>query len=275
MLVRLLGKESEAQKGTWSIPFTDVADWAKPYVGYAYANGLTNGTSDTTYDGDDPITASQYITLALRALGYSSGTDFQWDKAWLLSDTIGLTAGQYNEGTKLFTRGDVAIVSNTALDCKLKDFPFTLRSLLPGSPEAPAENLTPDSVKKDILKSVYLGVYECLSNGAENYDKLFVAYFEASITENYSYALQYAGALQANFRSAQKHLNDAYYLCGSYNDAAILKTMLGIMLEDLSTVLSVNITKDTLGEFTGASIVVIGRISGLTSLIGAYADEQA
>lgn len=34
MLVRLLGKEAEAKAGTWETPFTDVADWAKPYVGY-------------------------------------------------------------------------------------------------------------------------------------------------------------------------------------------------------------------------------------------------
>ena len=47
MLVRLLGKEDEALAGDWNTPFTDVADWAKPYVGYAYANGLTAGVSQT------------------------------------------------------------------------------------------------------------------------------------------------------------------------------------------------------------------------------------
>ena len=72
MLVRLLGKEEEAKGGNWNIPFTDVADWAKPYVGYAYANGLTSGTSATTFGGDATVTASQYITFVLRALGYQS-----------------------------------------------------------------------------------------------------------------------------------------------------------------------------------------------------------
>ncbi len=33
MLVRLLGKEEEAKAGTWETPFTDVDNWAKPYVG--------------------------------------------------------------------------------------------------------------------------------------------------------------------------------------------------------------------------------------------------
>lgn len=121
MLVRLLGKEEEAQAGTWSTPFTDVEQWAEPYVGYAYYNGLTAGTSDTTYSGSETVTASQYLTFVLRALGYESGTDFAWDRAWELSDQIGLPGGQYSAGTTKFTRGDVATISFNALYCKLKD----------------------------------------------------------------------------------------------------------------------------------------------------------
>lgn len=115
MLVRLLGKEEEAKAGTWTTPFTDVADWAKPYVGYAYANGLTTGTSDTTFGGDATVNATQYLTFVLRTLGYTSGTDFQWDSAWTKSDEIKLTDGRYNANTISFTRGDVAIISNNAL----------------------------------------------------------------------------------------------------------------------------------------------------------------
>ena len=77
MLVRILGKEEEAKSGTWDIPFTDVSDWAKPYVGYAYANGLTSGTSATTFGGDVTVSATQYLTFILRALGYDSSTDFK------------------------------------------------------------------------------------------------------------------------------------------------------------------------------------------------------
>ena len=111
MLVRILGKEDEAKSGVWDIPFTDVVDWAKPYVGYAYANGLTSGTSATTFGGESTITASQYLTFVLRALGYDSGTDFKWDAAWELSDELGFTSGEYNAETTTFLRGDVAIIS--------------------------------------------------------------------------------------------------------------------------------------------------------------------
>ena len=127
MLVRLLGKEKEATSKTWETIFTDVDTWASNYVGYAYAKGLTSGTSPTTFSGNTPVTASQYLSFVLRALGYSSGTDFQWDRAWELSDYIGLTDGRYNASTSNFTRGDVAIISNKALSTKMKDGEKTLR----------------------------------------------------------------------------------------------------------------------------------------------------
>lgn len=127
MLVRLLGKEKEATSKTWKTIFTDVDTWASNYVGYAYAKGLTAGTSPTTFSGNTPVTASQYLSFVLRALGYSSGTDFQWDRAWELSDYIGLTDGRYNASTSNFTRGDVAIISNKALSTKMKDGEKTLQ----------------------------------------------------------------------------------------------------------------------------------------------------
>ncbi|MFR0924391.1 MAG: hypothetical protein ACLSGI_06990 [Butyricicoccaceae bacterium] len=40
MLVRLLGKEAEAEKLTYTAPFTDLKGWEKPYVQYLYDNAL-------------------------------------------------------------------------------------------------------------------------------------------------------------------------------------------------------------------------------------------
>lgn len=121
MLIRLLGKIDEAKAGNWDMPFTDVADWAKPYVGYAYANKFASGTSATTFGGDATVTAAQYLTFVLRALGYKVNTDFYWDKAWELSDKLGITDGRYDENTTSFTRGDAAIVSYNALSATKKD----------------------------------------------------------------------------------------------------------------------------------------------------------
>jgi hypothetical protein len=120
MLVRLLGKEEEALAGTWETPFTDLDDWVKPYVGYAYANGLTYGTSATTFGGAELVSATQYLTFVLRALGYDSSKDFAWNEAWKLSDELGLTNGEYSEANNYdFVRGDVAEISRGALDQKL------------------------------------------------------------------------------------------------------------------------------------------------------------
>lgn len=115
MLVRLLGKATVAESQKWSTPFTDESEWAKPYVGYAYANGLTAGTSATTYSGSRNATVGQYLTFILRALGYQSGVDFEYSKAWEFSDSIGLTDGRYSANTSDFRRSDVAEISYDAL----------------------------------------------------------------------------------------------------------------------------------------------------------------
>ena len=101
------------------MPFTDVSGWAKPYVGAAYYWGLASGTSETTFGGKQKVSAMQYLTFVLRALDYEDGTDFQWDKAWKLSDKIALTSGQYTSDRSI-TRGDVAIISLKALSISNK-----------------------------------------------------------------------------------------------------------------------------------------------------------
>lgn len=125
MLVRLLGKESEAKANAWDTPFTDVAEWAKPYVGYAYNNGLTSGTSAATFSGSNPVNETQYLTFILRALGYDDKAgDFQWDKAKDLSDTIGITGP--GTSASVFNRGGIVSISYNALSAKLKDGSKTL-----------------------------------------------------------------------------------------------------------------------------------------------------
>ena len=156
MLVRLLGKDAEAKGGMWPTPFGDVANWAKPYVGYAYAFGLTSGTGATTFGGDAIISASQYLTFVLRALGYESGTDFQWNKAWELSDRLGITAGQYNESST-FTRGDVAVISLQALSAYMKGQSITLAESI-GISTIPTPELPPEETPALVLTGLWQAV---------------------------------------------------------------------------------------------------------------------
>lgn len=39
---------------TWACYFTDVPEWAKPYVGYCTANLLVKGYGDQRYGAGDP-----------------------------------------------------------------------------------------------------------------------------------------------------------------------------------------------------------------------------
>lgn len=129
MLIRLMGKESDAKGYNWEMPFTDVSGWAKPYVGAAYSWGLTSGTSETTFGGKQKVSAMQYLTFVLRALDYEDGTDFQWDKAWKLSDEIGITSGQYTSDRSI-TRGELAIISAKAVSAPMKNYGILLDEML-------------------------------------------------------------------------------------------------------------------------------------------------
>lgn len=63
-------------------PFTDVPDWAGAYAGYAFASGITSGVSETSFGTDEELTANQFITFVLRALGYNDlNGDFDVDGA--------------------------------------------------------------------------------------------------------------------------------------------------------------------------------------------------
>ena len=70
MLVRFLGEEKAALAGTFETPFTDVPEWARPYVGWLYKSGLTNGVSHDSFGADETVTYDQYCVLLSRAAGY-------------------------------------------------------------------------------------------------------------------------------------------------------------------------------------------------------------
>jgi len=91
MLVRLLGKEAEAKEKNYEHPFTDVRDWADPYVGYLYENGLTKGIGDNKFGMDDLCSAQMFCTFVLRALGYTEESgDFTYDKAIDFAVEVGI-----------------------------------------------------------------------------------------------------------------------------------------------------------------------------------------
>lgn len=123
MLVRLLGKETEALEKNYQTPFTDVQDWAKPYVGWLYENKLTSGTSETTYSTNSVCTAQMYSTFLLRTLGYSdtaTNPDFTYANAIDFAEQKGvIDIGNCDEDN--FLRDHVVAMSYTALATEPKD----------------------------------------------------------------------------------------------------------------------------------------------------------
>lgn len=118
MLVRLLGQEAAAQTNSYVYPFTDVPAWGDSYVGYGYHNGLTNGVGVRQFGASENLTAAQYCTWLLRALGYRDKQgDFTEKTAVSTAISCGLAdrtqAARWSEGA--FTRGDMVDLSYEAL----------------------------------------------------------------------------------------------------------------------------------------------------------------
>jgi len=121
MLVRLLGAEEEAMSLTYTATYTDVYDWAKPYVQYLYEKGLTKGISETMFGYSDKCTSQQYATFLLRALGYSDGEggDFTYENALSFAREKGVADGVNCNGGS-FLRDNVCAMSYTALSASPK-----------------------------------------------------------------------------------------------------------------------------------------------------------
>lgn len=70
-MVTFLWRAHGSPKATGSNPFADVSADAYYYdaVLWAVANGVTNGTSATTFSPDAPVTRSQAVTFQWRAAG--------------------------------------------------------------------------------------------------------------------------------------------------------------------------------------------------------------
>lgn len=134
MLIRLLGVEKEAiAMSNASIPFTDVPDWGRGYVAYAYSNGLTNGVGNNLFGTNQLMTSNSYMTFVLRALKYDDKAgDFTWEKANDFALKIGLLSESlyFDIQSKVFLRDHVAKISYDTLQTNLNKTNTSLLSTL-------------------------------------------------------------------------------------------------------------------------------------------------
>ncbi len=101
-------------------PFTDVPEWAAPYVEACYTNGIIAGYSSTYFGAEDIVTTAQASLMLMKALGYFQyQRDFNDD--WLLATvTQGSKIELYDDVDSnvrgAMTRNDVAQLVLNALE---------------------------------------------------------------------------------------------------------------------------------------------------------------
>ena len=116
MMIRLLGKEDKALTSSYTPVFDDVAkdDWYYGYVMCAYNNSIVMGTSSTEFTPDRDISAKEFTTLVLRALGHETAAP---ENAFLMAQNAGLLTSDEAaalESKPDFTRGDMVGIAYTA-----------------------------------------------------------------------------------------------------------------------------------------------------------------
>ena len=131
MLIRLLGKETEAIKMNEELSvFTDVPDWGRGYVNFAYKNNLTKGLGNGLFGSNDVLNGKSYITFLLRSLGYSdtNNADFSWDNAVMYGRSIGLLNEEifYKINNSPFIRDYIAKATYDTLQFNIKSGKNTL-----------------------------------------------------------------------------------------------------------------------------------------------------
>ncbi len=110
-------------------PFTDVAEWAKGWVGACAANGIVSGRGDGIYDGEATVTAVEAASMMMRALGYFQYTE-DYDDGFVLATVrqgsdIGIFNGVGSDGNTPMTRNQVAQMALNALRSNMVIFTGT------------------------------------------------------------------------------------------------------------------------------------------------------
>ncbi len=107
-------------------PFTDVAEWARGWVGACAANGIVSGRGEGIYDGEATVTAVEAASMMMRALGYFKYTEDYADGFVLATvrqgSDIGIFNGVGSDGNTAMTRNQVAQMALNALRSNMVTF---------------------------------------------------------------------------------------------------------------------------------------------------------
>lgn len=131
IFLSLLGERDAATQGNYSHQFQDIDPWFSAYAGYGIYKGYSSGYSETSFGANDPISAQQYMTFILKALGYNN-TEVDWTQSLNKAVEIGLCTQEQAEqwGNNMFRRQEIMEISYLALNARLKNSSSTLTDKL-------------------------------------------------------------------------------------------------------------------------------------------------
>ena len=95
-------------------------DWAKDTINYLHYMNLISGVSNDKFGSSLEMTENQFVTLILRALGYSeTNGDFDWETADVTAYELGFYDDDYIPyniiKTGGFTRGMMSYIAYNSL----------------------------------------------------------------------------------------------------------------------------------------------------------------
>lgn len=141
--------------------FTDVKpnDWFAPYVGFCEQNSIVSGYTDGRFGHDDPISEKAFLTMLIRAMGYSTDTDFTYNGVYQFAYELGLLEGEgyleKTEDNRSYVRGGVVEVLYRAMTNNIKGQDFTLiQKLVRDGAIAKSTALSSGMLDDDVITSI-------------------------------------------------------------------------------------------------------------------------
>ncbi|MCF6459519.1 PspA/IM30 family protein [Clostridium sp. Cult3] len=160
LVARLHGAEEEAEKfPTEDLTFTDFKDpYYRPIIAWAVANNLIEGHTAERFGFNEDVTAQQYATVLLRALGYNDKVaDVEgYAKALEEAKKLGILEGVKVENSTAVTRGQMSLMTYNALGVTMKDSDETLAEKLgikmPEPDELKVEEVYTENLKEVVVE---------------------------------------------------------------------------------------------------------------------------
>ena len=163
VMSNLLNLDYDYYRGT--NPFTDVPDWAAPYVAACAAEGVVAGIGNNMYGGSNNVTAAQAALMIMKALGYfqyQADFDTDWQIATIRQASyINLFDGINANAETALTRNQIAQLVLNGLKANMVTFTGTVGT----------EIKLPDGTT---WNSGYQAEYTAITNANKKYDSIDV-----------------------------------------------------------------------------------------------------